>query len=524
MARGEASFWRMAFALRHRNWVVMHQRQLIGPAARRMPLYGDRYFVRYGYADAGSLFAEDALAEVLRPSGDDSEEIVSMAEDDSSDVVMHSPADSKNSSGCQKEDVQLYIPSSDRRRISVRLLAAQGDELAASASTADSSSLVVADRCASLDRAHARLLAVRHAMFDRELFYRLCKEARVLDLGSVRAVPASDAESSPIRDVLVTALSRDSAAVSFEWMLDSCQSALPAATTGFAQWQGDLYAGLAPIMAAMRQRRLHCEVKQHQLGSGLGSRVGARAPPPDAFVNIPAASQPQPSLAQPLAAAPLQNAASGGAETPSVAAAATVGSSGSPAPPLAPALVAGDASTEPAAGTAFAVARPDLLILEPVLQSVRFAQWQHILAAHTQRACAAWRQLVGEPIEVISQLARTYQAPEGNTVSSRDLHGLQQFCGSSAGSESQATGAGSGDCMAYVIRMRFQGGSVMAFRVDSLGNLAFVKGYFPPPSVATAAPAPGQTERPDQILIHRVFRIIPLAGLAEFVDQLRREI
>ncbi|KAJ2786398.1 hypothetical protein GGI18_003265 [Coemansia linderi] len=55
----------------------------------------------------------------------------------------------------------------------------------------------------------------------------------------------------------------------------------------------------------------------------------------------------------------------------------------------------------------------------------------------------------------------------------------------------------------------------MAFRVDSLGNLVFIKGYFPPSDPVGS--------RVDQISIHRVFRIIPMAGLPEFVDQLRRE-
>ncbi|KAJ2495489.1 hypothetical protein IWW47_004047 [Coemansia sp. RSA 2052] len=183
---------------------------------------------------------------------------------------------------------------------------------------------------------------------------------------------------------------------------------------------------------------------------------------------------------------------------------------------------------------------------------MQFAKWQHILSAHTQQACAAWRQLIGEPIEVISHFVRSYRTPDGE-LSARDARYLRQFCATTTTTAATTTHdddggpAASGECMAYVIRMRFHGGSIMAFRVDSLGNLVFIKGYFPPSSppplscaqTATAGGSSPSTledddgvrgakraeeqSQPDQIFIHRAFRIIPLAGLAEFVDQLRRE-
>ncbi|KAJ2756671.1 hypothetical protein GGI19_000650 [Coemansia pectinata] len=514
MARGESGFWRTAFELRRRNWVVQQQRQLMGASSKRMPLYGDRYFARYGYADAGSSFSEDGLAEILRPSDD------SPPADDN-DVVMQSPPESVASQLTPlKQGVKaapLFIPSSDRRRLQVRLF---GDEQNAPPGLAGSS-----DYCGSplhpsaLDRTHARLLGARRALFDRELYHRLCKEARVLDLGSVRSTVTS-ADPPLIRDILVTTLSRDNMDVRFEWMLDdSVSSECPGSE--FVAWQSEYYAGLALVMAAMHQRRLHREVKQHYLGANLASRAHVAAtsgraplPPPDAFANAPAV----PTSAPPLMA---QSQVATGAATPSGVSAAPSGSetaaggsgSGSPA---AAAVVAGSAESSTAAeatgaGTTYSVARSDLLILAPVLQGMQFAKWQHILSAHTQRACAAWRQLTGEPIEVITHFARSYQTPDGEW-SARDTRNLRQLYTTPSTDDDGASSEG----MAYVIRMRFQGGSIMAFRVDSLGNLVFIKGYFPLSKDSVLS-------QPDQISIHRVFRIIPMAGLSEFVDQLRRE-
>ncbi|KAJ2490056.1 hypothetical protein IWW37_003476 [Coemansia sp. RSA 2050] len=486
MARGESGFWRTAFELRRRNWVIQQQQQLLGPMARRMA-YGDRYFVRYGYADSGSLFSEDGLAEILRSSDD----APPMAGDDS-DVVMQSPDSlAMQTTPTDRHEEKpaaapVFIPSSDRRRLQVRLFAEELDGsvagLAESSEYCGSGASVGA-----LDRTHARLLSARRALFDRELYHRLCKEARVLDLGSVRS--AVESSESLVRDMLVTTLGRDNMDVRFEWMLDTATSEVG---DGFAAWQSKLYSGLALTMASMYQRRLHREVKRFYLGANLASRsqvsAGGRAPlpPPDAFVNVPVAP-PQ------------------GAATPSGASEAAASGGGSPAG------LAEAAAETAAVGSTFSVARPDLLILAPVLQGMQFAKWQHILSAHTQRACAAWRQLIGEPIEVITHFARSYQAPDGE-LSARDARHLRQFCLAQRPPDEAAGGEG----MAYVIRMRFQGGSIMAFRVDSLGNLVFIKGYFPPSDPVGA--------RVDQISIHRVFRIIPMAGLAEFVDQLRREI
>ncbi|KAJ2041734.1 hypothetical protein H4S04_003379 [Coemansia sp. S16] len=514
MARGESGFWRTAFELRRRNWVVQQQRQLM--TSKRMPVYGDRYFVRYGYADAGSSFSEDGLAEILRPSDDSS------LADDEEDVVMQSPPESSVSSQLTTplsklgtKTAPLFIPSSDRRRMQVRLFA---DEQNSLAGLADSS-----DYCGSplhpsaLDRTHARLLSARRALFDRELYHRLCKEARVLDLGSVRSTVTS-ADPPGIHDILVTTLSRDNMDVRVEWMLDDTNnSEIPG--NDFVAWQSEYYAGLALVMAAMHQRRLHREVKQYYLGANLASRAlvtansGRAPPPPDAFANLPVVPT---SAAQPPVA---QSQVATGAATPLAVSAAPSGSetaasgSGSPA---AAAVVAGSAEStaaEASVGTTFTVARPDLLILAPVLQGMQFAKWQHILSAHTQRACTAWRQLTGEPIEVITHFARSYQTPDSK-LSARDTRNLRQLCTTTFTDNDGPVASSEG--MAYVIRMRFQGGSIMAFRVDSSGNLVFIKGYFPP---STDTP----TSLPDQISIHRVFRIIPMAGLSEFVDQLRRE-
>ncbi|KAJ2449834.1 hypothetical protein GGF42_004650 [Coemansia sp. RSA 2424] len=603
MARAESGFWRTAFELRRRNWVVQQQRQLMGPssAARRMMLYGDRYFVRYGYADAGSLFAEDGLAEVLRPSDDcQREEGEGEGDAEDSDVAMTSPSSGVQRGGAStiaaSAVAPLFIPSKDRRRMQVRLFTADGqasDEPSGPGFADSSDYCRITGAATLLDRTHARLLGARRALFDRELYQRLCKEARVLELGSIRTTtattttnaPASESEatSSPasllIRDILVTSLGRDNTAVRFEWTLEddagSLSSGSGARGDSFVAWQSEYYAGLALVMAAMHQRRLHCEVKQHYLGASLPSRAhvaatGGRAqPPPDAFVAIPVsatAAPPPPSSSSSLslptgmAQGQSQPQSTTGAATPLASGAETAGGSGSGSPAAAvPAAVSGadsataEAAVAAGAGTTFAVARPDLLILAPVLQGMQFAKWQHILSAHTQQACAAWRQLIGEPIEVISHFVRSYRTPDGE-LSARDARYLRQFCATTTTTTAATTThdddggpAASGECMAYVIRMRFHGGSIMAFRVDSLGNLVFIKGYFPPSpspplSCAQTATAGGSSpstledndgvrgakraeeqSQPDQIFIHRAFRIIPLAGLAEFVDQLRRE-
>ncbi|KAJ1954035.1 hypothetical protein EC988_002647 [Linderina pennispora] len=72
----------------------------------------------------------------------------------------------------------------------------------------------------------------------------------------------------------------------------------------------------------------------------------------------------------------------------------------------------------------------------------------------------------------------------------------------------------------YVIRLRFQGGTVMAFRIDSQGTLIFVKGFFPPHPIIND----DMGNSSEQLYINRVFRVVPLNGLPEFADQLRREL
>ncbi|KAJ2888511.1 hypothetical protein GGI21_006718, partial [Coemansia aciculifera] len=316
-----------------------------------------------------------------------------------------------------------------------------------------------ASAATAFDRTHTRLLGARRALFDRELYHRLCKEARVLDLGSVRSIPTAaspsslekDAAMSLINDALVTYLSHDSAAVRFEWTLQE-NKCVESDGSSFMSWQSEYYAGLALVMAAMHQRRLHCVVKQHYLGANLASRAhvaatGGRAlppPPPDAFAIVPvSASVPPPpaAAASTISTAHGQSAVTGTATPLLASGSETAGGSGSgsPAATAPAAIVAGAdesaATAAPSSGTGasttFTVARPDLLILAPVLQGMQFAKWQHILSAYTQKACAAWRQLLGEPIEVISHFARSFRTPDGQ-MSARDANNLRHFCATAA--------------------------------------------------------------------------------------------
>ncbi|KAJ2608481.1 hypothetical protein EV177_004945, partial [Coemansia sp. RSA 1804] len=193
--------------------------------------------------------------------------------------------------------------------------------------------------------------------------------------------------------------------------------------------------------------------------------------------------------------------------------------------------------------------------------SVQFAKWQHILSATIQRACAAWQRLVEEPIEVVGHFARIYRTPRPDpaVLDPAAQAELRDFCRTGArapGSSSDPAGDGKRYCqgMCYAMRLRFLGGTVMAFHLEDSGTLIFAKGYFPPPVPAaaqaaaaaaaeTSAPAAAAEaaagdakagaskragsvlwSRPEQMFIHRVFRIVPLSGLGEFVDQLRREL
>ncbi|KAJ2502744.1 hypothetical protein GGI11_007694, partial [Coemansia sp. RSA 2049] len=283
VAARESVFWRTAFEMRRRNWVVQQQRQLAqsggsadGGAMRMasMPGYADRYFVRYGYADSGSSFADDMLAELIRDTGGD-------GDGDVDGDTAAGASDGKRSPDAMEVDnddggfqpssaaalpsaptaAPLYIPKSDTRHIQVRLNsmykqpAAQPS--ASSSSSSSSSDSVCAARFAdngefvsarheaggaAFDQAHHKLLRARRAAFDRELYYRLCKEARVLELGFVRAsarkrssaqgaaaaaaasLQDSAAQAAPasssMQDTLVTTLSRDNVGVRFEWILD----------------------------------------------------------------------------------------------------------------------------------------------------------------------------------------------------------------------------------------------------------------------------------------------------------------
>ncbi|KAJ2440362.1 hypothetical protein IWW46_004016 [Coemansia sp. RSA 2440] len=414
MVRGEARFWRTAFELRRRNWVVLHQSQV--PGMQRA--FGDRYFVRFGYADAGSPFADDAVAELLR-SDDDS--------DDAMDVDGAEPT-------------PVFIPKTDDRAIAVSLaVASQGRQRSVLGFSTASAAHV--EGHTAYDRLHQRLLRARCGLFDRELFHRLCREARVLELGSVRTI-------APNTDVLMVALSRDNVGVRFEWSLQEpslAQEIRFDEKSQFAQWQGEFYAGMARVMVGMSQRRVHAASKSFQLGDGLLSRAllasgtGRSRVAPEAFASA--------------------SDDSGSSEATAI------------------------------------VSRADLLILSPALQGAQFAKCQHVLSASVQRACAAWRRLVDEPIEVISHLARTHRIPANQ-------------------SKAHVTQA---DTLVYMVRMRFQGGTVMEFWLATIGRMYFVKGYYPP--MAKLA-----QNSPEQALIRRVFRVVPMSSLNEFCDQLRREL
>ncbi|PIA14817.1 hypothetical protein COEREDRAFT_82437 [Coemansia reversa NRRL 1564] len=66
----------------------------------------------------------------------------------------------------------------------------------------------------------------------------------------------------------------------------------------------------------------------------------------------------------------------------------------------------------------------------------------------------------------------------------------------------------------------------MSFWLDAHGHLYFVKGYYPPSMTLpqSTEPKDNKTARQEQTLIRRVFRVVPIGGLGEFVDQLRREL
>ncbi|KAJ2844073.1 hypothetical protein IWW36_005320 [Coemansia brasiliensis] len=227
---------------------------------------------------------------------------------------------------------------------------------------------------------------------------------------------------------------------------------------------------MARVMAALCQRRAHRAAKLFQLGEGLTSHT---------TLVLPA-----------IAAAGQRDRA-----VPEV-------------------FVGGGGHDEAGGDGAAVVARADLLVLSPVLQSVQLAKWQHIITGSVQRACRAWRRLVDEPIEVISHLARTFQIPvEGQAEPSAE------------GKQANA--------LAFVIRMRFQGGTVMAFWLDSWGRLFFVKGFYPPMTKFFSEHKQQQQQRSEasvmglrqeESLIRRVFRVVPLSSVGDFRDQLRREL
>ncbi|KAJ2852894.1 hypothetical protein GGI22_005097, partial [Coemansia erecta] len=543
--------------------------------------YADRYFVRYGYGDAGSSFADDSLAELIRDTatGDDN---------DDGERVGDSPGAMDVDDAESAQVAPLYIQRSDTRNIQVRLNSTYRQP-PASASASDSATehvqpaddfadngefIDVTNRTANAyDQAHHRLLRARRALFDRELYYRLCKEARVLELGSVRASTKGSGVGSQtaVHDTLVTTLSRDDVAVRFEWILDENDAEKGGdekRNVSFLRWQCCYYARLALVMAAMHQRHMHRVVKDHYLGHGLGSLASAGAArgsnPPDAFVAVHSAAAGSSAMlgGSPSAVAPGslidENSGSSAKAVAAPGPTSSVGGNGkisaanvsggsvaSPATPATPsasesavanAIPPGSSSSGPNAtstmatsgGTTFAVVRPDLLILAPVLQSVQFAKWQHILSATIKRACAAWQRLVEEPIEVVSHFARIYRTPAAETSSQE----WKDFC---ATGKPPVPGSADEYCqgMCYVVRLRFLGGTVMVFRVDAEGSLIFAKGYYPPPVPATAQTDSQRNSgegssvlwsRPEQMFIHRVFRIVPLSGLGDFVDQLRREL
>ncbi|KAJ1646283.1 hypothetical protein J3B02_003241 [Coemansia erecta] len=501
MVSGEKGFWRTAFGLRKKGWVVQHQVQAFGRAA-----WGDRYFVKLGYTDCGSSFGESELAELLRNDiGDDS----SYGEGDSE-------------SGIDSQGSGLVLPTADCRRAAVRLLTTEGSAARERFVAGAPLRLRAArDLGGRLESTHRRLTAARDALFDRELYHRLCREARALELGSMRGVANGNGNGcgsgSGIRDVLAVPLSRDNVSVQLQWAMDLAHGdEKDAAPRDFATWQSRFYARTALTMAGLYQRRQHRATKAYFLGDGLSSRTllsnslttvaagSARGYPPEALVS-------------------------------SIAADAAAGS---------------DAS----AAATVVVSRPELLLLAPVLQALQFAKWQHLLTAITQRAVAAWRRLVDEPIEVITHFGRTYRTPgheqrAAGAMTTEEMREWQQFYSGRPplSKSSMRRSGGETICTAYLIRMRFPGGTVMAIRLDSSGTLFFAKGYFPPPVPIMPAPEEpaaadssdenssdnrGDGSRagvvvgpwPEQKLIHRVFRIVPLSGLSEFTDQLQREL
>ncbi|KAJ2637525.1 hypothetical protein GGF40_002300 [Coemansia sp. RSA 1286] len=491
MVHGESGFWATAFGLRKKGWVVQHHAQVFGHGG-----WGDRYFVKHGYGDCGSSFAESELAELLRSDDND--------------------------------ESSLVMPVADTRRVAVRLLAAEraavSERFVSGAAASARADVHGVD--GRLESTHRRLAAARDALFDRELFHRLCREARVLELGSMRGVSDSVASGSGsgsggVRDVLAVPLSRDNISVQLQWTMDAAQPDESCSAPGsFAAWQSRLYARTALTMAALHQRRQHRATKAYLLGDGLSSRAlssslaPSRGHPPEAFVSS-------------VVSATADSAAASAAD--SVGLASTV-----------------------------VVSRAELLLLAPVLQALQFAKWHHLLTAITQRAVSAWRRLVDEPIEVITHFGRTFRTPGHEqraagygTMSPEEMREWQHFYSGRpvsgpgvGGGRKHATAATEPVSNAYLIRMRFPGGTVMAIRLDSGGSLFFAKGYFPPP--VPVIPAPDSPDSPDssngngaqqqqqlgaavgpwpeQKLIHRVFRIVPLAGLAEFTDQLQREL
>ncbi|KAJ1723871.1 hypothetical protein LPJ53_001828 [Coemansia erecta] len=491
MVKREGRFWRTAFGLRRRQWVVQQQRQ-VAPAMAP----GDRYYVRYGFADSGSTFAEPGLAEILRTE-DDGDEGEAEAERTGLDGL-------------------YFASTEDRRRLHVRLVSGAGG-VPGFVRGADAAGDVAAATAADpIERAHRRLLEARSALFDRELYHRLAKEARVLELGTIRRSGSGDSAdpAGAAGDLLAVALSRDNVSVHFEWAMakPTAAGAAPEEPRDFGAWQRRFYASLAMTMASLYLRRQHREVKAHMLGGGLASSrmLAARVQMPEALLGSNSSNS---------------NSSS-----------------------------AGGVGDQQADGSP--VARADLLLLSPVLQALQFAKWQHVLSASTQRAVAAWRRLVDEPIEVLTHFGRTYRTPgarqrAAGEMSEAEMAEWQRFYrGHRSRTPARRDDSGGSDGMAYLVRMRFPGGTVMAIRLDSHGSLFFAKGYFPPPAPHAASgvrsalsspssasspsslssPEDGQASGagigswPEQKFIHRVFRIVPLGGLGEFTDQLRREL
>ncbi|KAJ2800910.1 hypothetical protein H4R21_002995 [Coemansia helicoidea] len=489
MTGAESRFWRTAFELRARNWVVLHHRQVAADAdaaaaaPRAAQWLADRYFVPFGCHDAGAPAADDALAELLRDEPDDPADIVDAEPGSAADAGL-------------PQAVPLFVPGDGRRGITVALAAAAAAAGQQSAGTVlgQAGPRVAADANASrslgaYDRLHRRLLDAQSTAYDRELYHRLCREARVLELGAMRT-----ADGPLIRDMLATTLSRDAEAVRLEWALrdldaasddpdaessdpdvEMADDAPPAAD--FARWQGQYYAGLARVMAALFQRRVHRAAADFQQGHGLPSRAqtaaSVRGPLPGPFAGAPAVAD-----------------AAGG--------------------------------DNPAAAVA---SRPELLTLAPVLQRIQFARWQHLVADAIAGACGAWRRLVDEPIEVVSHLVRTHRQPTTAAGLTRaEDRALRRFSADGRAPavcrSDSAAAAADAEVLAFVVRMRFPGGTVMAFWLSSLGHMYYVKGFCPPQPTVPPAEA---TERAQE-LTRRVFRVVPLGAAADFADQLRREL